>query len=332
MADTIRWGIAGTGRIAHTVAQDFPHVPGAELVAVGSRSQEHADAFAAQFPGVRAHGSYRTLLDDPDIDVIYIATPHPQHRDLAVAAHEAGKATLVEKAFTATVAGAEAVLESAKQNNVFCMEAMWTRFLPSVAKVRRNVEQGCLGDIRQVQADLGAYRPYDPTDRLFDPELGGGAMLDLGVYLVSFAQCFLGTPTRVEVTGELYPNGVESAFSMLLGFENGGSATLMGSLNASSPGRAVLVGQKGYLEVGPRFHHPTDLGLYRHGHVPELCKLEMFGRGYAHELREVTECLRDGKVESEVMPHADTLAVMRVLEEALQQLGVQQQDQPVELG
>ena len=164
-------------------------------MAVASRSQERADAFAARHGIERAHGSYAAILADPDVDVLYVATPHPQHHALALAALRAGKALLVEKSFTATTAGAAEVVDLARATGVFAMEAMWTRFQPAVVAMRELIADGAIGEVRSVQADLGVAREYDPADRLFALELGGGALLDLGVYVVSFAQMLLGTPT-----------------------------------------------------------------------------------------------------------------------------------------
>ena len=318
-----RWGIAGPGRIAALVAADFQHVPDAELVAVGSRSQQRAEAFAQAHGLARAHGSYAELIADPEVDVIYIATPHPQHYAIAIASLRAGKAVLVEKAFTATLAGAEEVVAEARRQGVFAMEAMWTRFQPAVVRARELLAQGAIGEIISVQADLGIVRDFDPSDRLFAPELGGGALLDLGVYVVSFAQMVLGTPETVFAVGAHEPNGVEASAALLLGFEGGRSATLTTSLHADLPGAARVFGERGWLELPPRFHHPTRLVLHRDDRrKPRKQKLPRLGGGYAHELIEVTECVRAGKIESAVMPLDDTLTVMAALEQAGAQLGV----------
>ncbi len=317
-----RWGIAGPGRIAVPVAADFAHVPDAELVAVGSRSAERAEAFAREHGVPRAHGSYGALVADPEVDVIYIATPHPQHHAIALAALRAGKAVLVEKAFTATLQGAREVVEEARSRGVFAMEAMWTRFQPAIVEARRLLAEGAIGDVVSVQADLGLAREYDPRDRLFAPELGGGALLDLGVYPVSFAQMVLGAPQTVLVVGALEPNGVEGSATLALGWEDGRSAALMSSLHSPMPGEARIFGTRGWMQIPPRFHHPDTLLLHREGRDPEVVQRARTGRGYAHELVEVTECVRAGRTESEAMPLEDTLAVMAILEAASEQLGV----------
>jgi predicted dehydrogenase len=320
--DEIRWGFVGPGRIARLVAADMQHVPHARLSAVASRSPQRAQEFAREFGAERAHGSYRAIVEDPDVDVLYIATPHPQHHAIALAAIEAGKALLVEKAFTATVAGAEEVVAAARERGVFVMEAMWTRFQPAVVRARELVEQGALGQVRLVQADLGVDKAFDPADRLFAAELGGGAMLDLGVYVVSFAQHFLGVPDRLEVVGSLAPTGVDLEAALLLGYDDGRAATLLTSLRQPSPGSARVIGTEGVIEVPPRFHHPHAVTLVRRGGEPELIEAPPLGGGYSHELIEVTECLRAGRTESAVMPLEDTLAVQRLLNAACEELGV----------
>ena len=322
----IRWGIAGLGRIAGNVARDFPYVTDAELVAVASRSAERAEAFAREHGAARAHGSYAELIADPEVDVVYIATPHPQHHAIALAAIRAGKAVLVEKAFTATLAGAEEIVSEARARGVFAMEAMWTRFQPAVVRARELLAE--IGSVVSVQAELGIKRDFDPTDRLFAPELGGGALLDLGVYVVSFAQMVLGTPRSVHAVGALERNGVEAAATLLLGWEAGRSATLTTSLHSPMPGGARIFGSDGWIDVPPRFHHPTRVILHRDGREPEEFELPPLGGGYSHELIEVTERVRAGETESTVMPLDDTLAVMSVLEQAGAQLGVTWSEDP----
>jgi predicted dehydrogenase len=318
----IRWGIVGPGRIASLLIKDFPYVNGAEALAVASRSTERAEAFATEHGLARTYGSYHEIMNDPDVDVLYIATPHPQHHAISLAAIAAGKAVLIEKTFTATVTGAAEIIDAAKRDQIFAMEAMWTRFQPAIVAARALIDDGAIGEVRQLQADLGVDRPYNPADRLFDPAQGGGAMLDLGVYVVSFAQYFLGTPDRIEVTGSLTPTGVDAEAGLLLAYEDGRAATLLISLKHHTPGAARIQGTKGWIEVPPRFHHPHRILLCRRGQEPETINRPPLGAGYSHELIEVTECVRAGRSESVIMPLADTLAVQGILNEACERLGV----------
>lgn len=331
MPDTIRWGIIGPGRIAGNVARDFPLTPGAELIAVASRSAERARDFAETHRIPRAFGSYRELLADPDVDAVYIATPHPQHRQAAIAALTAGKAILVEKAFTATAAGAQEIIDIARARGVFAMEAMWTRFQPAIVAAKNLVDDGAIGEVRQVQADLGVDRPFDPDDRLFSPTLGGGALLDLGVYVVSLAQYFLGDPAAVVAHGSLFPTGVDAEAGLLLRYDDGRTATLLCSLLHHTPGQARIFGTEGWIDILPRFHHPREIVLHRKGSDPEPIVKPPVGGGYSHELAEVTGCLLEGSAQSTVMPLADTLAVQRVLNTACKQLGVHHREDPADL-
>ncbi len=318
----IRWGIVGPGRIAAKVVEDFPYAPGAVAVAAASRSLDRAQAFCDEHGLATAYGSYREIIDAPDVDALYIATPHPQHHRIALAALRAGKAVLVEKTFTATVAGAEEVVATAQGNGVFAMEAMWTRFQPAIVAAHALIEDGAIGEVRQLQADLGVDRPYDESDRAFDPAQGGGALLDLGVYVGLLAQYVLGTPDRLEVTGSLAPSGVDREVGLLLGYDDGRAATLLCTLRQHTPGAARIFGTKGFIDIPPRFHHPDRIVLHRAGAEPEELVRPPQGAGYSHELVEVSECLREGRTESSVMPLADTLAVQRILNEAAERLGV----------
>jgi predicted dehydrogenase len=332
VSDEIRWGIVGPGRIAESLVRDFAVVEGARCVAVASRSAVRAEDFSRRHGIERAHGSYRAVLDDPDVDVLYVATPHPQHHAVALGALAAGKALLVEKAFTATLAGAREVADRAQRTGTFAMEAMWTRFQPAVVRLRELIADGAIGEVRAVQADLGVQRSYDPADRLFALELGGGALLDLGVYVVSFAQMLLGAPDSVTAVGSRFDSGVDAEAGLLLGWADGRHATLAVSLRHALPGQARVFGTAGWVDVLPRFHHPDTIVLHRPGAEPETITRPHTGGGYAHELAEVNACLRAGATESAVMPLADTLAVQEVLERAAQQLGVIHREDPDALG
>lgn len=316
---TTRWGIAGTGWMAAAFLDDFAHVPDAELVAVGSRTLERASAFAAERGGVAM--TYADVVA-ADLDVLYIATPHPQHRDLALAAIAHGTPVLVEKSLTATLEGAREVVAAARESGVFCMEAMWTRLQPAVLAARELVAAGEIGEVTSVHADFGAHRMYDPVHRLFAPELGGGAVLDLGVYCISIAQHFLGTPSRVTATGSLFPSGTDASASLLLTYDDGRGATLAASLQATTGRRATLVGTRGSIEIGPEFYRPTQLVVRREGDPAEVLDLPAVGLGYSHEVVHVGECLAEGLTESPVVPLDDTLVVQWVMQEALDQLGI----------
>jgi len=327
----VRWGVVGPGRIASKVAQDFQYVPGAEVVAVASRSAERARTFAAAHGIGRAHDSYRAIVEDDGVDVLYIATPHTQHRAVTLAALRAGKAVLVEKAFTVSPAATREIAGLAASTGVFAMEAMWTRFMPTIARARELMADGAIGAAASVQADLGVRAPIDPEDRFYNPAIGGGALFDVGVYPISLAQMVLGTPDSVTAHGVLAPGGVDVEEAVLFGYADGRSASLFASLRCATPGQARVFGTDGWIDVLPRFHHPDTLILSRAGHEPETITLPHTGGGYSHELREVTECVTAGRPESAVMPLADTVAVQDIMGKVADQLGMVPQEGPAEL-
>lgn len=327
----VRWGVAGPGQIADVVGLDLALVPGARLTAVGSRSVARAEAYAqrhgheaaaAHGHPVRAHGSYRALVEDPEVDVVYVATPHPQHHAIALAAIAHGKHVLVEKAFTATLAGATEVVDAARAAGVFAMEALWTRFHPAAVRLRELLAEGAIGEVRAVSADLGIAAPKDPANRFYAPELGGGALLDLGVYVTALAHMVLGRPDEVIVRGSLTETGVDAEAALLLVHPGGATASLTCSILSPSVGRARIDGTEGSIELKPRFHHPHGLVLRQLGAEVERVDLPPTGIGYTHQLIEVSEAIRAGRTESTVMPLSATLDVMAVLEEAGRQLGV----------
>lgn len=333
-SDPIRWGVAGPGGIARKVIGDLESVvEGGVLHAVGSRSKDRAQAFADELApgrGVAAYGSYQQLIADPDVEVIYIATPHRQHAAIAIPAIEAGKALLVEKAFTCTLDGAQRVVDAARANGVFVMEAMWTRFQPAVVRLRELLAAGAIGEVRSVRADLGLLIPFDPAHRLWDLDQGGGALLDLGVYPVSWVQLVLGREQArfadVKVSGVRGPNGADAESTLLLTTADGRHGTASCSLLARLPGAAAIFGSDGWIEVPPRFHHPQQLVVHLRegdGEAPPVVETHpSLGGGYSHELIEVQDCLVAGRTESPTMPLDDTLAVMEALDRALHDLGI----------
>ena len=335
---TVRWGVAGPGPVADKVLRDLAHVPNAVLTAVGSRSAERAEAFAAAHAAAAghgqvptAHGSYRALLGDPGVDVLYVATPHPYHRALALAALGAGKAVLVEKSFTVTPAATREIVAAARAAGRFAMEAMWTRFCPAAARLRELVADGAIGEVCTVTADLGVRHPVDPATQSYSPELGDGLLFHMGVYPVSFAQMLLGAPEAVVAHGVVHESGVDVEESVLLRYPGGRSALLFASLRSPAPGEARVLGTSGWIQVPPRFHYPSRIVLHRHGHDPETIDAPLTGSGYAHELAEVTERVAGGHTESEIMPLADTVAVQDVLGEIAGQLGLRVIEGPAEL-
>jgi predicted dehydrogenase len=319
----IRWGIIGTGGIAGALATDLRLVPDASLVAVGSRSQSTADEFGARFDVPHRHATYDDLVNDPDVDAVYVSTPHPAHHDAALLAINAGKAVLVEKPFTMNAKEASSLIDAARSRGVFLMEAMWGRFLPHMVRLRELLTARALGDVGVVIADHNQWFARDPSHRLFDPALGGGALLDLGIYPVSFASMVLGTPTRVTAVSDRAFTGVDATTSAILQYDDGAHSVLTTSLEVAGPNRAAIVGTDARIEIDATFYAPTSFTLIgRDGTAIERFVGSVEGRGMECEVTEVMRCMRAGKLESDVLPLDETLAIMGTLDEIRRQIGL----------
>jgi predicted dehydrogenase len=315
----LRWGILGTGGIAMAFVSDLQLTGSGVVGAVGSRSQGSADRFADAFGIERRHSSYESLVADPAVDVVYVATPHPMHRDNAILALNAGKPVLVEKPFAMNATEATEIVTAARQRGLFAMEAMWTRFLPHVAVIRDWLEQGALGEIVTVSADHGQWFAEDPGFRLFAPQLGGGALLDLGVYPVSFASMILGTPDRIVSISEPAFTGVDAQTSMLFGYEGGAQAVLTCTLRAKSPTRASIVGVDAMIEIDGDFYAPTAVTLVPRQGEPTRVVSTHEGRGLRHQADEVACRLAAGALESPLMPLDETISIMDTMDRVLAQ-------------
>jgi predicted dehydrogenase len=320
---TLRWGVIGTGGIASTFVRDLRLLPEATVVAVGSRRQETADEFAQEHGVERAHPSYGALVDDPDVDVVYVATPHSAHHDAAMLAIEAGKSVLVEKPFTLNAQEAADLVAAARSRGVFLMEAMWTRFLPHMVRLRELLASGALGEVRTVTAEHGQWFAPDPEHRLFAPDLGGGALLDLGIYPMSFTSMVLGTPSRVTAVSEPAFTGVDATTSVLLEHESGAHGVVTTTLAAVGANSASIVGTEARVEIDRVWYSPTSWSLLgRDGTVLERHDEPHEGHGLRHQAAEVARCLREGRLESDVMPLDETVAIMSTLDEVRRQIGL----------
>lgn len=320
--DKIRWGILSTGKIAAKFAEGLAVLPDAELVAVGSRTSAAAEAFGARYGISRRHGSYEALAADPDVDVIYIGTPHPLHKENSLLALQHGKAVLCEKPFTLNAAEAAEVIALAREKRLFLMEAMWMRYIPAIVKVRELLAAGAIGEVRLVAADFGFRAEFDPQSRLFAPELGGGALLDVGIYPLSLAYMVLGAPAHVTGLAHLGTTGVDEQSAFLLRYPAGQLAVLYGANRLETPVEATMMGTAGRIRIHSPMHHPTRLTLIRSGHEEELLEVPMIGNGYNYEAAEVMRCLRAGELESPVMPLAETLAIMQTMDQLRAQWGL----------
>lgn len=320
MTGPLRWGILGTGSIAHTFARDLEFIDEGVITAVGSRSQSSADAFGDEFDVAHRFGSYEALVDSVHVDVIYVGTPHPMHFANATLALEHGKPVLVEKAFTMTAQEARDLVATARAKKLFLMEAMWTRFLPHVIAVRELISQGVLGDIVTFEADHGKWFESDPTSRLFAPELGGGALLDLGVYPVSFASMLFGAPERLTALVDPAFSGVDGQASMLFGYASGAHAVLTCSSGARSATRACIAGTKARIEIDGDFYAPSSFTLISRDGDEQRFDFPRQGRGLHYQAQEVARCLEAGRTESELMPLDESIAIVETMERVLEYL------------
>ncbi|MDQ0757250.1 Gfo/Idh/MocA family protein [Arthrobacter sp. B3I4] len=324
----LRWGVIATGGIAAAVTRDLELLADAELYAVSSRSQAAADAFAADYGFAKAYGDqdgvtgYARLLANDAVDVVYVATPHAQHHAIAKAALNAGKHVLCEKAFTINAREAAELVELARTRGLFLMEAMWSRFLPSMQRAFEIAASGEIGEVKWVGADLGFPAPYSPTSRLWAPRDGGGALLDITIYPLLWALGTLGFPQTVSATGWLNDAGVDAQNALTLGYHHGAQAQLTSSLLAHGPRAATVAGSGGFLQSLGSVNNPTEL-LVRVGFdEPRIERFSAVGRGYSYELREVTRCIQQGLTESPVMPLEESLDTMRLFDGVRAQLGV----------
>ncbi|MBI5091015.1 MAG: Gfo/Idh/MocA family oxidoreductase [Candidatus Hydrogenedentes bacterium] len=323
MSKEMRWGILGTGSIAKQFARGLQAVPDARLVAVGSRTGATADAFGKDFNAPKRHASYEALAADPEVDAIYVSTPHPMHKDNTILCLKAGKAVLCEKPFAMNAREAEEMLRVARDRKVFLMEAMWTRFIPIICRVREWLSQGAIGEVKMLTGDFGFRAGFDPKSRLFDPKLGGGALLDVGIYVVSFASMVYGEqPARIASMAHFCETGVDDNAAMILGYGRGQLAALSTSVCATTPHEVWILGTEGKIKIHAPFWKATTATLSRDGKGSETIELPHTGNGYNYEAVEVGDCVRAGKLESATMPLDESLAIMKTMDTIRAQWGL----------
>lgn len=358
MSTVIRWGILGTGTVATEFIEGLQSVADAQLWAIGSRTLDKAQTFANMFRAPKAYGSYEELVQDPDIDVVYIATPQTRHKADSILCLNAGKAVLCEKPFTVTSEEAREVMAVARQQKVFCMEAMWMRFMPLIREVRRLIHAGEIGEVRLLTANFGYPTEFDPENRFFNPDLGGGALLDRGVYPLSLAFLLLGKPQRIDGEPCMGTTGVDDQSAMILRYASGAMAILHSTLRTYSSNEALIVGTRGKIAIKEPFYKPENIIVTRFSGKPvvvtsqqktanvgwkrstvnrlkqnrvlkTLAKLRkerskrisqrLSGNGYNYEAAEVVRCLQAGKLESDLMPLSETVEIMETVESLLMQ-------------
>ena len=313
MARKFKWGILGTGVMAKNFAQGLAIIPHAELIAVGSRNRKTAEEFAKAYNVPRAYGAYKDLAEDDSVDAIYISTPNSYHKDNSLLCLQSQKHVLCEKPFTTNAYEAQEVITCARKNKLFLMEAMWTRFLPAIVRLRELIANGTLGEPSMLFADFGFQGDRNPKGRILNPELGGGSLLDVGIYTVSFASMVLGTPDKVSSLASFGGTGVDEQGGYILGYPGNQLAILSSTVRVTTPQNATIVGTQGCIEI-ERFWYATKMLIKIKGREPEVIELPIEGNGYNYEAQEVMNCVREGKLESDVIPLDESLSIMRTID------------------
>lgn len=320
--NTIKWGVLGTGAIANAFARGLRHVPDAVLLAVGSRTQETADTFADAYDIPRRYPAYRHLAEDPDVDVIYISTPHNLHCENTLLCLRAGKHVLCEKPFAINARQAEFMVQCAQDQSLFLMEAMWTRFIPAVREIRDLLREKYIGELQMFMGHFGFRTAFDADSRLFSPALGGGALLDVGVYPVSFSSMVLGEPEGITGFAHLGITGVDEQAAILLKHPGDRLSVITCAIRTNLPEDARIIGTDGTIVLPERCWRPDTFIVARQGQKEEIHSLPVEGNGYNYQAEEVHRCLRKGKTESTIMPLDETCSIMHTLDDIRLQWGL----------
>lgn len=315
------WGILGPGGIARAFAKDLTLLEGHTIGAVGSRSIDNAKGFAKDFGGT-AYGSYEELVKDPTIDAIYVATPHPVHHDNVILALNAGKPVLCEKPFAVNEREAQAMVDAATKNNVALMEAMWARFLPHYSKVREIIASGVLGPIHSIHADHGQRLADQNIPRLVEPDLAGGALLDLGIYPISFAHMILGNPASITSSAIMTNKGVDAQTSMIFTYQSGAQSVLTTTMIEQTPCRAVVAGLHGWLEIDRTFYNPASMRVVLNDGTVTQYPNSYTGHGLREQAESFKQLVQSGKVQSEILSWQDTIDIMKTMDAVREQIGL----------
>ena len=323
MTTSLRWGILGTGGIAASQTSDL-NDNGFTVTAVGSRTQQSADAFAAKWGIATAHPSYEALVDDPNVDAIYVSTPHPFHYENALLALNAGKHVLVEKPFVMNAAQAREVVELAEEKNLVVLEAMWTRYLPHMVRIRELLKAGALGELRTLISDHSQNLPKDPKHRINDPALGGGALLDLGIYPVSFSFDVFGAPTAIHASGTKTATGVDAQTTMIFEYEGNQRAVMVTALDARGPNTTTITGTEGRIEIDAVWYNPTSFRhIDKENNIVEAYESEgVIGRGMQYQAWELERLVANGEIANDVLSPAESVQIMEALDEVRHLIGL----------
>ena len=322
MKKEFNWGIIGTGKIANVFANDLTNLTDHAIAAVGSRAISTANKFSSNFHGCSAYDNYSDLVSDPSIDGVYIATPNNLHVNHTLLALNAGKPVLCEKPFALNQSEVQLMVDTATENKLTLFEAMWTRFLPHIAKVRKIIESGIIGKIHTLQADHGQNLSNNKNPRIWELSLGGGALMDLGIYVVSFAHMVLGVPKKITAKSTFTDKGVDTQTSVIFEYSNDAQAILNTTLNNITPSKAVISGSKGFVEIDSSFYRPTSMrvNLYEGDSIEYANYYE--GHGIREQAIEFARCVKGGLIQSPMMLHSESIAVMKSMDEIRMQVGL----------
>lgn len=322
MKKTYKWGILGPGTIAHEFAKGLEVLDNAKLYAVVSRSAENSERFGEKHHIKKRYSNYEDFCNDKDIDIVYISTPHPMHKEFSIMCMEAGKSVLCEKSVAMNESELTEMISCARKNNVFFMEAMWTRFLPSIVKVRELLKNDKIGNIKRVTADF-AFNATEKVGRLYELELGGGALLDVGIYVLSFATMILGyEPKKVNSIAYIGETGVDERANIIMEYENGVSAALFCGISINTIDDAYIYGEKGYIRI-PSFWHAEKIIVKMFDEDEEqIIDLPMISTGYNYEAQEVMQCIDNSQKESEIMSLTESLKIIKIMDELRKQWGL----------
>ncbi|MEM8523701.1 MAG: Gfo/Idh/MocA family oxidoreductase [Bacteroidota bacterium] len=325
MKQTINWGIIGLGKIAKKFAKDIQAAKNAQLHAVASRSLDKAKEFATEYHANHAFGSYEDLLTCSDLDAVYIATPHPYHHEHTLLCLEAGLPVLCEKPFAINERQVQEMIYRAKEKKVFLMEALWTHFLPTMAKVKELISDDVIGEVLSVRADFGFKAPFLPEKRLFNRELGGGALLDIGIYPVFLALFLLGYPDEIVAMAKIGETQVDEEIGMSFKYKSGQMAHLHSTLLARTTTEAFIYGTKGTIHLLERWFTPTDVIVKSYGQKEvdfQKINFDFAGTGFEYEIEEASRCILEGKLQHEKMSWEFSLQLIRLLDEIRERIGL----------
>ena len=322
MPQKIQWGILSTGAIAHKFATGLSFLSDAELVAVGSRDAKRANQFADSFDIPKRHASYESLVADPSVDIIYVATPHNFHHENTQLCLQSRKAVICEKPFAINANQATRMIEFAQAENLFLMEAMWTRYLPLMVELRTMLAEDLIGEVRMLTADFGFRAELNPEGRLFTPKLGGGALLDVGVYIVSLSSMVFGPPTQIVSLAHLGETEVDEQAGIVLGHSHGQLAILHTAIRTDTPQETIIMGTQGKIRIHSPWWIPNKMTVELSGKPAKTIEIPYEGNGYHYEASEAMDCLRSNKLESDIMPLSETVSIMQTLDQIRDQWGL----------